>query len=152
MQPAMPPPRSPSRNFRGPQDPTMASTIRGNATHVLKRSFSTPSVGGVASTSFLESQPLAPQMNEKKRNKLGYHRTSIACGESCLPPFSDSTGTREAWAGPAGAPRRNLTHARSLPPTQNTLYHILRGPESMCQLYTAQERVQLSPGRPAAII
>ncbi|KAL7971808.1 hypothetical protein HDV63DRAFT_305226 [Trichoderma sp. SZMC 28014] len=83
MQPAMPPPRSPSRNFRGPQDPTMASTIRGNATHVLKRSFSTPSVGGVASTSFLESQPLAPQMNEKKRNKLGYHRTSIACGESC---------------------------------------------------------------------
>lgn len=80
MQPAMPPPRSPSRNFRGPPDSTMASTMRGNATHVLKRSYSTPSVGGVASTSFLESQPLAPQMNEKKRNKLGYHRTSIACG------------------------------------------------------------------------
>ncbi|KAL7925168.1 hypothetical protein ACQKWADRAFT_243191 [Trichoderma austrokoningii] len=80
MQPAMPPPRSPSRSFRGPQDPTMASTMRGNAPHVLKRSFSTPSVGGVASTSFLESQQLAPQMSEKKRNKLGYHRTSIACG------------------------------------------------------------------------
>ncbi|KAM0258364.1 hypothetical protein ACHAQJ_003839 [Trichoderma viride] len=58
----------------------MASNIRGNATHVLKRSFSTPSVGGVTPTSFLESQSLAPQMSEKKRNKLGYHRTSIACG------------------------------------------------------------------------
>ncbi|KAL7784074.1 hypothetical protein V8C37DRAFT_406464 [Trichoderma ceciliae] len=58
----------------------MASSIRGNPNHVLKRSFSTPSVGGATPTSFLESQSLAPQMGEKKRNKLGYHRTSIACG------------------------------------------------------------------------
>ncbi|RFU73888.1 fungal zn binuclear cluster domain containing [Trichoderma arundinaceum] len=58
----------------------MASSIRGNPTHVLKRSFSTPSVGGATPTSYLESQSFAPQMGEKKRNKLGYHRTSIACG------------------------------------------------------------------------
>lgn len=58
----------------------MASNMRGNPTHFLKRSFSTPSVGGATPSSYLESQSLAPPMGEKKRNKLGYHRTSIACG------------------------------------------------------------------------
>ncbi|TFB00298.1 hypothetical protein CCMA1212_007963 [Trichoderma ghanense] len=79
-QSAMPPPKSPSGSLRGIQDSTMAASMRANPTHYLKRSFSTPSVGGATPSSFLESQSLAPQMGEKKRNKLGYHRTSIACG------------------------------------------------------------------------
>ncbi|KAF3076774.1 hypothetical protein CFAM422_001340 [Trichoderma lentiforme] len=79
-QSAMPPPKSPAGSLRGIQDSAMASNIRGNPTHFLKRSFSTPSVGGATPSSYLESQSLAPPMGEKKRNKLGYHRTSIACG------------------------------------------------------------------------
>ncbi|ETS04521.1 hypothetical protein M419DRAFT_53472, partial [Trichoderma reesei RUT C-30] len=76
----MPPPKSPSGSLRGIQDSAMAASMRGNPPHYLKRSFSTPTVGGATPSSFLESQSLAPQMGEKKRNKLGYHRTSIACG------------------------------------------------------------------------
>ncbi|KAL7946028.1 hypothetical protein V8C42DRAFT_49820 [Trichoderma barbatum] len=79
-QSAMPPPKSPAGSLRGIQDSPMASSLRGNQHHFLKRSVSTPSVGGATPASFLESQSLAPPMGEKKRNKLGYHRTSIACG------------------------------------------------------------------------
>ena len=32
------------------------------------------------------SQSAMDAANDKKRNKLGYHRTSVACGQS--PPFS----------------------------------------------------------------
>jgi hypothetical protein len=43
----------------------------------LRRSASTPHIRGVALT---DSGPLSPT-SEKRRNKLGYHRTSVACGE-----------------------------------------------------------------------
>lgn len=47
-----------------------------NGVSSLKRSASTPNVRGDAGLS----------MADKRRNKLGYHRTSVACGESssCL--------------------------------------------------------------------
>lgn len=44
----------------------------------LKRSLSTPNVGSQQSTS--EHAPMG-MPGEKRRNKLGYHRTSVACGE-----------------------------------------------------------------------
>lgn len=111
-QSAMPPPKSPAGSLRGIQDSAMASNIRGNPTHFLKRSFSTPSVGGATPSSYLESQSLAPPMGEKKRNKLGYHRTSIACGESRLS-FTPPESSRPGSPGPAEI----LTNARSLPST-----------------------------------
>lgn len=41
---------------------------------VIKRSASTPNVRGLASAE------AAAALAEKRRNKLGYHRTSVACG------------------------------------------------------------------------
>jgi len=43
----------------------------------IKRSTSTPNVRGQASA---DAAALALSA-EKRRNKLGYHRTSVACGE-----------------------------------------------------------------------
>lgn len=45
---------------------------------VIKRSASTPNVRGLAAA---EAAGLAMSAAEKRRNKLGYHRTSVACGE-----------------------------------------------------------------------
>ncbi|KAM3461217.1 hypothetical protein BBAD15_g9225 [Beauveria bassiana D1-5] len=47
---------------------------------ILKRSFSTPTVRDMA-------QDSPTTAGEKKRNKLGYHRTSIACSESSALPL-----------------------------------------------------------------
>jgi hypothetical protein len=41
----------------------------------LKRAVSSPNVRALAS---VENAPLSP--SDKKRNKLGYHRTAVACG------------------------------------------------------------------------
>ena len=46
----------------------------------IKRSMSTPNVRGQATA---DAAALALSA-EKRRNKLGYHRTSVACGELCL--------------------------------------------------------------------
>lgn len=47
----------------------------------IKRSMSTPNVRGQASS---DAAALAISA-EKRRNKLGYHRTSVACGEHSRP-------------------------------------------------------------------
>lgn len=46
--------------------------------HSLKRSASTPNVRGLANSDS------AMTLAEKRRNKLGYHRTSVACGKYSL--------------------------------------------------------------------
>ncbi|KAK2592871.1 hypothetical protein QQS21_009438 [Conoideocrella luteorostrata] len=46
---------------------------------VLKRSFSTPDTAQLQRNAAEESQSQQTSAGEKKRNKLGYHRTSIAC-------------------------------------------------------------------------
>lgn len=51
----------------------------GEPSPILKRSCSTPAVGSM-------TQESAASAGEKKRNKLGYHRTSIACSKC----FTDS--------------------------------------------------------------
>ncbi|KAH9891396.1 hypothetical protein F4778DRAFT_784987 [Xylariomycetidae sp. FL2044] len=57
----------------------------------LKRSFSTPNVRPQGMNDADQGSPGFP--GEKKRNKLGYHRTTIACGKSCTP-FTRSTARR----------------------------------------------------------
>lgn len=49
----------------------------------LRRSFSTPNAAQMQQST-QEAQVQAGATSEKKRNKLGYHRTSIACSESWL--------------------------------------------------------------------
>lgn len=62
-----------------PDSPSMKN--RGNAaaskSAKIKRSMSTPNVRGQASA---DAAALALSA-EKRRNKLGYHRTSVACGK-----------------------------------------------------------------------
>ena len=53
----------------------------GSKSAKIKRSMSTPNVGGQSS---VDAAALALSA-EKRRNKLGYHRTSVACGENMFP-------------------------------------------------------------------
>lgn len=64
--------------FHSPKKPTMALKGDPDSNAVLKRSFSTPAVRSMARD--YNQQP-ASATGEKKRNKLGYHRTSIACSK-----------------------------------------------------------------------
>lgn len=54
----------------------------------LRRPASTPQIRGVAQP---EQSPLASPNSEKRRNKLGYHRTSVACGPSASVPSALET-------------------------------------------------------------
>ncbi|KAL1648127.1 hypothetical protein SLS58_002454 [Diplodia intermedia] len=51
---------------------------RGKIHPQIKRSSSTPHMRALA---LGESSPISPN-SDKRRNKLGYHRTSVACGRS----------------------------------------------------------------------
>jgi hypothetical protein len=56
---------------------TMASSV--------KRSLSTPNVQhAAAAAAEVVSKMSDPQYTDKRRNKLGYHRTSVACGTFCI--------------------------------------------------------------------
>lgn len=78
---SLPPPTGSSLEMRPSQDSTMSLKDRkdslSQASLKIKRSLSTPNV---------RSQPNVPDHlsmgmpGEKRRNKLGYHRTSVACG------------------------------------------------------------------------
>lgn len=85
--------------------------------NALKRSASTPNVrGGETGMS----------VADKRRNKLGYHRTSVACGRSC------SENSR----------RKLIRSDRSLQKTENSMFTCPRWcPKPMFQLYTAEERM-----------
>lgn len=63
-----PPPLPGSQKRRRPSKFGMPS--------IIKRSASTPNIRGQAAAD-------AAALAEKRRNKLGYHRTSVACGEHC---------------------------------------------------------------------
>lgn len=51
-------------------------SIKGTMPAIIKRSASTPNVRGLAS-----ADTAGTSLADKRRNKLGYHRTSVACGE-----------------------------------------------------------------------
>lgn len=55
----------------------------------LQRSMSTPDASGMHQA---VTQMTPVSSSEKKRNKLGYHRTSVACSE-CLPPLLNGPRT-----------------------------------------------------------
>lgn len=59
----------------------------GDPTPILKRSYSTPAVRSMA-------QDLSTAAGEKKRNRLGYHRTSIACSKLLSVLLG---GSRSVW-------------------------------------------------------
>lgn len=59
----------------GDSHPRRRSTKR-TMPAIIKRSASTPNVRGLAST-----DTAGTSLADKRRNKLGYHRTSVACGE-----------------------------------------------------------------------
>jgi hypothetical protein len=72
---------------------------------VVKRAMSTPDVRG------LGVEGVALSAADKKRNKLGYHRTAVACGRQ-IP------GTFRFWT---------VAHeCRSLSSTQDTMYRRVR--------------------------
>ncbi|GJC77876.1 hypothetical protein ColLi_00714 [Colletotrichum liriopes] len=119
-----------------PMDPrTQEQTLKerkesfSQASLKLKRSMSTPNVRPrQANTSDPSQSGLA---GDKKRNKLGYHRTSVACAPAHLVLMERSS--------------------RTLPPTENPLHSIARDwREPMHQLHQAEEGMQLLPGGPAA--
>lgn len=56
------------------------TTKRAMASTLIKRSVSSPNVGAMAS-----NEASSTSMSDKRRNKLGYHRTSVACGEYARP-------------------------------------------------------------------
>ena len=87
----------------------------------LKRSASTPNVRGYP------NGDAGMTLAEKRRNKLGYHRTSVACG---MIPFMH---------------RKQLSLnfiLRTLQTAQDKMFAGSRRPtQPMCQLHTTEERV-----------
>lgn len=78
----MPPPSAGSASSskkRKPTKPKLSADLR--------RVVSTPHMRGLAQA---ETSPLSPT-SDKRRNKLGYHRTSVACGE-CLSSYLGRSG------------------------------------------------------------
>ncbi|KAJ4137601.1 hypothetical protein NW768_003189 [Fusarium equiseti] len=67
----------------------------------MKGTYPAPSAGSLHSSETDEQQLQSGSAGEKKRNKLGYHRTSVACDQASI---DDSRGkqTSRASAGPKG--------------------------------------------------
>lgn len=82
-------PNSPALNK--PSSPSMKNRGAATKSAKIKRSMSTPNVRGQATA---DAAALALSA-EKRRNKLGYHRTSVACGHCrrrkirCIPAPAD---------------------------------------------------------------
>ncbi|KAK4186139.1 hypothetical protein QBC35DRAFT_282586 [Podospora australis] len=98
-------PHNPSGiDMRSGPDSGMPIRERSESTMKLKRSISTPVVGPTSSHGQVPQPPphsTAPgqdPLGEKRRNKLGYHRTSVACGHCrkrkirCIPSPNDTSG------------------------------------------------------------
>lgn len=75
LQPAFPPPSAKTLHDKRRHS-------RGKLPPQIKRSSSTPHMRALA---LGESSPISPN-SDKRRNKLGYHRTSVACGTPVQPP------------------------------------------------------------------
>jgi len=83
------------RSHGAPEDPPplpgnihrRQRSTKGTMPAIIKRSASTPNVRGLAST-----DTAATSLADKRRNKLGYHRTSVACGKSSVPSWFGAEG------------------------------------------------------------
>lgn len=54
--------------------------LKGKIPAEIKRSASTPHIRGLALSDSSGLSPTQQSSADKRRNKLGYHRTSVACG------------------------------------------------------------------------
>lgn len=113
---------------RSPKNPAMALKGDGDPNTVLKRSFSTPAVRSMARDT---NQQPASATGEKKRNRLGYHRTSIACSK--LKAFNT---TSNLWPNELVESLHFHLFTSPLPPKENPMHSVYRRPKSMCQLHT----------------
>lgn len=108
----------------------------------LRKTFSTPNVRAQGAND--QDQGHLALSNEKRRNKLGYHRTSVACGKyPSGPPGPEA---------PVARSKRALTpSSRPLPAAKDQMHPPAGGPEwSVHELHPPEEGVQLLPRRPAA--
>lgn len=123
----MPVPVLPLAGSRHHQIPTMSMNSHIDSDQTLRRSFSIPSSGPAQQSDSEQGQ--LPAHGEKKRNKLGYHRTSIACSGSkfCSLVFHFTD-----------------TQFRPLSSTQDSMHTLTRYTRHVPQLRKVEERLQLS--------
>ena len=115
---------------------------------IVKRSASTPNVRGVAADMAALSYAA-----DKRRNKLGYHRTSVACGTFATVsnplPFLVMCLAGPYSLRPQSAVARDLTRwwpRRTLPEAEDQMFACAGRPSrSMLQLYPVEEGLQLFP-------
>lgn len=100
MEPEMVMPNSDEETPGSPSTPGSNRRYASGGMGALKRAVSSPNVRG------LGGDGAALIAADKKRNKLGYHRTAVACGRSLS--FVDFL-----WS---------LTRSRPLPTTKDPLY------------------------------
>lgn len=120
----------------------------------LKRSISTP-VAGPLQSHLQAAQSPAPQQStasgqdppgERRRNKLGYHRTSVACGKYLhglfFPPDGNSVSRSDLDA---------KASRRTLPSPKDQMCPIAkRCSGALYKLYPPQKGMQFLPCRPTA--
>ncbi|KAI4273201.1 MAG: hypothetical protein LQ337_004808 [Flavoplaca oasis] len=94
---------------------------KGPMSSSLKRSASTPNVRGLIAPE--SSMSLA----DKRRNKLGYHRTSVACGRSFLSPV-----TSMAYQRIGHCRRRKIRCLLALDDPQNRCSNCIRLKKECC--------------------
>ncbi|KAL2428995.1 hypothetical protein ABEF95_011256 [Exophiala dermatitidis] len=81
-----------TEGFGSPSDERRGARDALNMPGAMERADSSPNLQDLGS----EGPPLSPA--EKRRNKLGYHRTAVACGHCrrrkirCMPAFDDPAG------------------------------------------------------------
>ena len=113
----------------GSETPTTSSASGGrhrpSKTPRLKRAFSSPNVGGAR-----EGEHAQLSSMDKKRNKLGYHRTAVACGRkiSYLPSLQNADSNR------------TLSSQEDSMHNSERRYH-----RPLSKLYPAQERLSILP-------
>ena len=105
----------------------------------LRRSFSTPNATQMQHHGASGQQAAAGASGEKKRNKLGYHRTSIACSES------PSQRIRALISGAVA----DSSSGRSLSPAKNSMYRLPRRSEPMRELHSIEKGMQFLSCRSA---
>ncbi|KAI9878147.1 MAG: hypothetical protein M1830_001754 [Pleopsidium flavum] len=96
-------------------------STKGTMPAIIKRSSSTPNVRGLAST-----DTAGMSLADKRRNKLGYHRTSVACD----------------WHVDLSEDKINRRPCRALQKTKDTVFaRAGRSPRTMLQLYPIEKGV-----------
>lgn len=110
---------------------------KGKVSGVLKRATSTPLIRTLA---FGEEGRRSPAAKDQRRNKLGYHRTSVACGR-CRSRLSTPTFSGKVRYNQSSFQHRTLSAKKDqVSPSPG------RPSRKVFKLHTTQERMQLLPG------